>query len=249
MADGDLRVPLSMIQKVTGKRMLQSHLEAPPVTCQTKADVTELLALRERINAREGAEAKVSINDLVVKAVARALVANPRVNSVLDGNDVIYRKAINIGVAVATPHGLLVPVIRGADRLALTELASRSSVLASRARERKLAPQEFEGGTFTVSNIGMYGVTAFTPIINPPQAAILGVCAVEEELKVIGKDRTAAVEDLMAAIVNRTLAIGVRQVMGLSLTFDHRVLDGVEAALFLKGVKDMLENPLMALIL
>jgi pyruvate dehydrogenase E2 component (dihydrolipoamide acetyltransferase) len=190
----------------------------------------------------------------VLKAVARALVAHPRLNSVLDGNDVIYRKAVNIGVAVATPQGLVVPVLRGADKLALTELASRSRELAVKARDRTLSPGDFEGGTFTVSNIGMYGVTMFTPIINPPQAAILGVCAVEEELKLIAKDgkasgnRALGVADLEAAIRDRTVSIEAHQVMGLSLTFDHRVLDGVEAAVFLQGLKNMLENPLMSLI-
>lgn len=228
LADGDRRVPLSSIQKVTGRRMLQSHLEIPPVTCQARADVTELLVMRERINA--GADAKITINDMVVRATARVLAAHPRVNSVLDGADVIYRKAIDIGVAVATPQGLLVPVVRAADTLSLAALAARTRELAAKAREKKLAPGDLEGGSFTVSNVGMYGIIAFTPIINLPQAAILGVCAVEESLALVGGNVT------------------VRRLMGLSLTFDHRVLDGAEAALFLKGIKDALENPLMVLV-
>jgi len=228
LADGDRRVPLSSIQKVTGRRMLQSHLEIPPVTCQARADVTEMLVMRERINA--GADAKITINDMVVRATARVLAAHPRVNSVLDGTDVIYRKAIDIGVAVATPQGLLVPVVRAADTLSLAALAARTRELAAKAREKKLAPAELEGGSFTISNVGMYGITAFTPIINLPQAAILGVCAVEESLALVGGNVT------------------VRKLMGLSLTFDHRVLDGAEAALFLKGIMDALENPLMVLV-
>ena len=228
LADGDSRVPLSSIQKVTGRRMLQSHLEIPPVTCQARADVTEMLVMRERINA--GADAKITINDMVVRATARVLAAHPRVNSVLDGTDVIYRKAIDIGVAVATPQGLLVPVVRAADTLSLAALAARTRELAAKAREKKLAPAELEGGSFTISNVGMYGITAFTPIINLPQAAILGVCAVEESLALVGGNVT------------------VRKLKGLSLTFDHRVLDGAEAALFLKGIKDALENPLMVLV-
>jgi pyruvate dehydrogenase E2 component (dihydrolipoamide acetyltransferase) len=227
-AEGDTRVPLSSIQKVTGRRMLQSHLEIPPVTIQGKADVTEMLSMRERINA--GAEAKVTINDMVLRAVARALAAHPRVNSVLDGNDVVCRKAIDIGLAVATPQGLVVPVVRGADRLPLAGLAARTGELATKAREKKLSPADFEGGTFTVSNVGMYGVTAFTPIINQPQAAILGVCAIEEELYLAGG------------------AVAARKRLGLSLTFDHRILDGAEAAQFLKGLIDVLENPLMILV-
>ena len=228
LADGDRRVPLSPIQKITGRRMLQSHLEIPPVTCQARADVTELLVMRERINA--GADAKITINDMVVRATARVLAAHPRVNSVLDGTEVIYRKAIDIGVAVATPQGLLVPVVRAADTLSLAALAARTRELAAKAREKKLAPAELEGGSFTISNVGMYGITAFTPIINLPQAAILGVCAVEESLALVGGNVT------------------VRKLMGLSLTFDHRVLDGAEAALFLKGIMDALENPLMVLV-
>ena len=228
IANGDTRVPLSSIQKITGRRMQQSHLEIPAVTCQTRADVTELLAMRERIN--EGAEAKVTINDMVVRAAAKALAAHPRVNSVLDGAEVIYRKAIDIGLAVATPQGLLVPVVRAADTLTLAALAARTHELAAKAREKTLAPAELEGGSFTVSNLGMYGITGFTPIINQPQAAILGVCAVEESLALVGG------------------ALTTRKLMGLSLTFDHRILDGAEAALFLKGIKDSLENPLMVLV-
>jgi pyruvate dehydrogenase E2 component (dihydrolipoamide acetyltransferase) len=228
LADGDRRVPLSSIQKITGRRMLQSHTEIPPVTCQAKADVTDMLAMRERINA--GSEAKVTVNDMVMRATARALAAHPRVNSVLDGQEVVYRKAIDIGFAVATPEGLLVPVVRGADALSLAALAARTRELAARAKEKKLPPADMEGGTFTVSNMGMYGITAFTPIINQPQAAILGVCAIEEELHLAAGSVVA------------------RRVMGLSLTFDHRVLDGAEAALFLKEVKDSLENPLMILV-
>ncbi len=229
-AAGDTRVPLSSIQKVTGRRMLQSHLEIPPVTIQGKADVTEMLSMRERINAGAGADAKVTVNDMVLRAVARALAANPRVNSVLDGSDVVCRKAIDIGLAVATPQGLVVPVVRGADTLPLAALAARTRELAARAREKKLSQADFEGGTFTVSNVGMYGVTAFTPIINQPQAAILGVCAIEEELHLVAG------------------AVAARKVLGLSLTFDHRILDGAEASVFLKGLKDVLENPLMILV-
>jgi pyruvate dehydrogenase E2 component (dihydrolipoamide acetyltransferase) len=133
-------------------------------------------------------------------------------------------------VAVATPQGLLVPVVRAADTLSLAALAARTRELAAKAREKKLEPGDLEGGSFTISNMGMYGITAFTPIINLPQAAILGVCAVEESLVLVGGSVTA------------------RKLMGLSLTFDHRVLDGAEAALFLKGIKDALENPLMVLV-
>jgi pyruvate dehydrogenase E2 component (dihydrolipoamide acetyltransferase) len=228
MANGDTRVPLTQIQRITGRRTLQAHLEIPPVTIHGKADVTDLLSLRERMNAT--GPVKTSVNDWILKAVAKALVANPRANAVLDGNDVIYRKAIDIGMAVATPRGLLVPVVRGVDALGIGELAARTRDLAERAREGKLTPKEMEPGTFSVSNMGMYGVTAFTPIINQPQVAILGACAIEQELKLVGGQVVA------------------RSFMGLSLTFDHRVLDGAEAALYLKSLRELMESPLTMLM-
>jgi pyruvate dehydrogenase E2 component (dihydrolipoamide acetyltransferase) len=226
-AAGDQRVPLTQIQKITGRRVLQSHLEIPPVTCQTKADVSELLLVREKLNA--AADRKATINDWVLKAVAKTLQANPRVNSVLDGTDVVYRRAIDIGMAVATPRGLLVPVVRGVDSLTLGDLAAATRDLSTRAKEGKLAPRDMEAGTFSVSNMGMLGITAFTPIINQPQVAILGVCSIEQELR-LDNGQVAA-----------------HSMIGLSLTFDHRVLDGAEAALFLKSMKELLENPLVIL--
>jgi pyruvate dehydrogenase E2 component (dihydrolipoamide acetyltransferase) len=228
MANGDTRVALSQIQRITGRRTLQAHLEIPPVTIHGKADVTDLMALRERMNAT--GPVKTSVNDWILKAAAKALVANPRANAVLDGNDVVYRKAIDIGMAVATPRGLLVPVVCGVDALGIGELAARTRDLAERAREGKLTPKEMVPGTFSVSNMGMYGVTAFTPIINQPQVAILGACAIDQELKLVGGVVTA------------------RSFMGLSLTFDHRVLDGAEAALYLKSLRELMESPLTMLM-
>ena len=189
--------------------------------------MSELLLVREKLNA--AADRKATINDWVLKAVAKALQANPRVNSVLDGTDVVYRRAIDIGMAVATPRGLLVPVVRGVDSLTLGDLATATRDLSTRAKEGKLTPREMEAGTFSVSNMGMLGITAFTPIINQPQVAILGVCAIEQELRLIDGQ------------------VAARSVIGLSLTFDHRVLDGAEAALFLKSMKELLENPLVIL--
>jgi pyruvate dehydrogenase E2 component (dihydrolipoamide acetyltransferase) len=226
------RLALTPIQKTTGKRLLQSHTEIPCVTCQAKADVSELLSVREHLNAAlSGTEqaAKTTINDWVLKAVAKALQANPRLNSVLDGGELVYRLDIDIGMAVATPRGLLVPVLRAVDSLSLGQVALRSRELSVRAKEGKLSARELEAGTFTVSNLGMYGISSFTPIINQPQVAILGVCAIEQELHMIDTQ------------------VKARSVMGLSLTFDHRALDGVEAALFLKSLRELLENPLMIL--
>jgi pyruvate dehydrogenase E2 component (dihydrolipoamide acetyltransferase) len=224
----DELVKLTKIQKITGKRMVQSHTEIPVVTENAKADVTELLAMRKSLNESLGV--KISINDFVMLATARMLRLNPRMNSSLaEGDQVLYKGRINIGMAVATPKGLLVPVIKDADMYSLTGMSAAAKGLSMKGRDGKLHMEEMEGGTFTVSNVGMFGVTSFTPIINQPEAGILGVCAVEDQLKMIGGE-----------IVNR-------QIMGLSLTFDHRVVDGAEAAVAIKTLKDFLEAPLTIL--
>jgi pyruvate dehydrogenase E2 component (dihydrolipoamide acetyltransferase) len=222
---GDRRFPLTTIQKITGERMTRSHQEIPAVSMDIPADVTEMLEVRRRIN--ESIPEKISINDIVLKAAAMALREHERINAVLDGDHLIFRREINIGMAVATDRGLLVPVISEADRLSLRELSRRASDLAHKAREGGLSALEMEGGTFTVTNIGKFGVTSFTPIINQPQAAILGVCAIEDKVRI---DQGS---------------VEVRKVMGLSLRFDHRVVDGAEAASFFSRVRNLLENPLL----
>jgi pyruvate dehydrogenase E2 component (dihydrolipoamide acetyltransferase) len=224
----DTRVPLTNIQRITGKRMLESRLTIPDVTQNTRADVTKMLVLRKELNEKPGI--KITVNDFILAAVAKALEANPRLNSILDGNELIYKGSINLGMAVATEQGLLVPVIRNAHTLSLRQLSAQAADLAGRAREGRLKAEEMGGGTFTVSNVGMFGVTAFTPIINPPEAAILGVCSVEDELRLEGEKVVS------------------RKIMGLSLTFDHRIVDGAEAAVFIKTLKDLLESPVVILV-
>ena len=223
----DKYVNLTGIQKITGKRMLQSHTEIPVVTENAKADVTELLEMRKSLNA--SLNASISINDFVMLATARALRLNPRMNSLLEGDRILYKGQINLGMAVATPRGLLVPVIQEADTYSISSFAAASRAMVEKGRAGKIQPAEMDGGTFTVSNIGMYGITSFSPIINQPQAGILGVCAIEDQLKMT--------EDV----------IENRKIMGLSLTFDHRVVDGAEAALFVKTLIDFLEAPLTIL--
>ena len=227
------RVALTNIQRVTGRRMSESRQTIPEVTLHIRADVTRLLELREELNldlAASGAKAKITINDFVLTATVRALLANPRINSTLDGADLVYKGSVNLGMAVATERGLLVPVIHNAQDYTLAGLSSAAASLAAKAREEKLSPNEMSGGTFTVSNIGMFGINAFTPIINPPEAAILGVCAVEDELKLEGEK-----------VINR-------KKMGLSLAFDHRIVDGAGASIFLKNIKDILESPLLIVV-
>jgi pyruvate dehydrogenase E2 component (dihydrolipoamide acetyltransferase) len=225
----DRRVPFTPIQRITGERLSRSHAEIPSVTVFAVADATDFLRLREEVNAMGGL--KVSINDLILRACAKALVANPRANAVVDGDGLLLKGDVDIGIAVATDAGLLVPTLRNADRLALADLSLRARDLAERARSRRLRPDELEGGTFTISNIGMYGVTGFTPIINQPQVGILGIGAIEERLALDGNGAPV-----------------VRKALHLSFTFDHRALDGAESATFLKAVKTLIETPLLILI-
>ncbi|MDR0400077.1 MAG: 2-oxo acid dehydrogenase subunit E2 [Treponema sp.] len=223
----DTRIPLTSVQRITGRRMLESRQTIPDVTEHTRADVTRMLEIRKELNEQPGM--RITVNDFVLAAAARALESHPRMNSVLDGNELVCRGSVNLGVAVATERGLLVPVIRDAQGLGLRQISAKAAELAAKAREGRLSGADTGGGTFTVTNVGMYGITLFTPIINPPEAAILGVCAIEDELRLAG---------------DKVLS---RKLMGLSLSFDHRIADGADSALFLKTVKDLLESPLLVL--
>lgn len=220
---------LKGMRKVVAERMLQSHLEIPPVTQNMKIDVTKLIEFRKSVNeTRE--EKKFSINDFVLKAVAKALVKNPHIMVSLIDGQIFQNSNVNIGMAVSTDTGLIVPVINDADKLSLEALSSKAKDLALRARENKLDMDEYKGSTFTVSNLGMFGVESFTPIINQPDAAILGVCSVEDEL---------ALED--GVVVQK-------KKMKISLTYDHRLLDGAVAAKFQQEIKKLLENPMEILL-
>ena len=221
------RKPLRGMRKIIGDRMLKSHIEAPPVTLNIKADVTRLSLIRSELNEALGV--KVSYNDFIMKAVGLALKDSPNINVSIEGSDVLYKEDINVGMAVALSEGLIVPVIKNINRLSVREIALKSKELSQKARDGKLLLDDYTGGTFTVSNLGMYDIVSFTPIINPPESGILGVCVVEEELKMIGDK------------------IEKRSMMGLSFTHDHRVIDGAQGAVFLKKIKSLLENPLLIL--
>ena len=222
-------VKLAGMRKVVAQRMLQSHTEIPPVTQNTKVDVTELMKFRKMLLAETGS--KYSVNDLILKATAKCLRAHPEVLVSLDGDQVIQRAHVNLGMAVALDAGLIVPVIRDADRLGLDALSAAAKDLASRAKSNKLTPDEYKGSTFSVSNLGMFGIETFTPIVNQPDAAILGVCAVEDEL-----------------VMDDQGGISKHQVMRLSFTYDHRLIDGAVAAKFVMALRDLLEKP-MSIIL
>jgi len=227
---GDEVVKMSKMRKIVAERMSASAREIPAVSQDIKADVTKLLALRAQIN--EGRENRVSLNDFVLKAVAKSLRAHMEVNASLDGaGGIIRHHEINVGMAVAVPGGLMVPVIRGADTKSLEALSNEAKDLAVRARDSSLDASQLQGSTFSVSNLGMYGITSFTPIINQPNAAILGVCAVED---VVALDKEGQLYN--------------KKMMTLSLTYDHRLLDGAEAAEFQKTLKTLLEDPLQVIL-
>jgi len=228
-SEGPIRKKMEGMRRIIAERMLQSHLQAPPVTQHMRADVTELLALRKQLNDIK--EDRISLNDFAMKATSMALREHPEMNVSVEGDELVYHSEINLGMAVALEDGLIVPVIQAADQLSLTELARKTRDLAGRAREKRLGPDEIMGGTFTVSNMGTFDLFAFTPILNPPEAGILGVCTVEKHLQLAGEK------------------IEERSLMGLSLTFDHRAIDGAQSALFLGRIRSLLERPLEILIL
>lgn len=229
LMEGDTVSKLAGMRKVVAQRMLQSHTEIPPVTQNTKVDVTELMKFRKMLLAETGN--KYSVNDLILKATAKCLRQHPEVLVSLDGDQVIQRAHVNLGMAVALDAGLIVPVIRDADRMGLDALSAAAKDLASRAKSNKLTPDEYKGSTFSVSNLGMFGIETFTPIVNQPDAAILGVCAVEDEL-----------------VMDDEGNISKHQVMRLSFTYDHRLIDGAVAAKFVMALRDLLEKP-MSIIL
>jgi pyruvate dehydrogenase E2 component (dihydrolipoamide acetyltransferase) len=209
--------------------MAASHDAVPAVTLNAEADMTELLARREalpagRREATAGA-ARPSVNDLLVYAVSRVLPEHPRVNAHLEGEELLLFERVNLGVAVAVEDGLVVPVITGAAERDLADLTAEGRRLAKAARAGSLKPEELEGATFSVTNLGMFGVTSFNPIINLPQVGILGVGT--------ATPRLARTDD--GEIVERRF-------MTLSFTFDHRAMDGAGAARFLQDVCSLLEQ-------
>jgi pyruvate dehydrogenase E2 component (dihydrolipoamide acetyltransferase) len=218
-------VELTPTQATVARRMAQSAAEIPSFTVSADADVSEVVALR-RGARKESADAP-SLNDFVVKAAALALREFPRFNaSYVDGRIECYSR-VNVGVAVAADDALLVPVVADADRITLAEIAAETRRLAEGARTRSLRPDELQGGTFTVSNLGMFGVRSFTAIVNLPQTAILAV----------GSVRRAPVEDGAGVVF--------RDVMTLMLTCDHRVVYGADGARFLSRLCELLERPLV----
>ena len=219
-----VRVPLRGARRVTARRMLESLQTTAQLTLHAPADARALLSLRERLKSgAAGADLRaVTINDLLHLAVARTLPAHPALNAQLVDDHILQHQDVHLGFAVDSPRGLYVPVIRDADRLGLQQLASEARRLAQACREGRVRPEELEGGTFTVSNLGAYGIESFTPVLNPPQAGILGVGAIH--LKAVADDG----------------GVAFRPHISLSLTIDHQVLDGAPAARFLQDLAQVL---------
>ena len=229
LMDGDAVARMTPMRRTVSQRMLQSHTEIPPVTQVTKVDVTELMHLRREILEKTGK--KYSVNDFLLAAVSKMLRAHPEMRVSYADGQVIRRAHVNLGMAVALDGGLIVPVIRDADTKSMDALAEAARDLAARARNNQLTADEYQGSTFSVTNLGMFGVESFTPIINQPDAAILGVGCVDDELRM---------DD--AGNIRR------HQVMRLSLTYDHRLIDGAVAARFAAELRDMLQAPIRILL-
>lgn len=224
-------IPYSGMRKAIGDNMSRSWAAAARVTHHVAVNIAKLLEFRKMINEDLENEGKVSLTDLLIKITARALEIRPDINVSLDGSNIKIMKEINIGVAVALEKGLVVPVVKNANKQSLFQVSAQVRDLARKARENRLSLDEMSGGTFTVTNLGAYGsVDFFTPIINQPESAILGIGRTVETPVVIDGQVT------------------VRPMMGLSLAFDHRVIDGAPAAEFLAVLIKLLEKPAKAVL-
>jgi len=218
-------VPVSALRKTIAQRLLASHRNSVPVTLTTNVDASNLVNLRNQFKASPEIGGVPSFTDFVVKLLGIALPKHPFLNARWRDEEIEHSRSIHIGVAVDTEAGLLVPVVRNVQQLPLKEVAIQTRKLIARARSRQLCAEEMQGGTFTVTNLGAYGIDAFTPIINQPESAILGMGRIQKQPVVMGD------------------AIVIRERLTLNLTFDHRVVDGAPAARFLQTVTMLIENP------
>jgi pyruvate dehydrogenase E2 component (dihydrolipoamide acetyltransferase) len=223
---GFVDTPLTQIRKTIARRLAQSIGPIPTFYLTARVDMERVAEARESLNAAAGDQGKVSFNDIILKAVATALAQHPECNAWWQDDHIRYWHTVDIGMAVAVEDGLITPVIRGAQAKSLRQIAAESRDLAARARERKLKPEEYTGSTFSVSNLGMFDIEHFTAIINPPEAGILAVGSIAP----------------VPAVVNGQ--IQVRRQMRMTMSCDHRVIDGATGAKFMKTLTLLLENPL-----
>lgn len=221
-------IPVSQMRKTIAARLAESKFTAPHFYLTMEFEMDTVLAARERMNAN--GDVKISVNDIIVKACAMALKKHPQVNSSWLGDKIRINHHVNIGVAMAVEDGLLVPVVRFADQKAISSISSEVKEFSKKAKDKKLQPQDWAGNTFTISNLGMFGIEEFTAIINPPDACILAVGSVKDTVAVLDGD------------------IVVKKVMKATLSCDHRVVDGVVGSKFLLTLKDYLEDPIKMLV-
>lgn len=223
------RIELTNVRKVIATRLLEAKQTIPHFYLETDAEAGALLDLRRRINADLEREQRVTVNDLVVKATAMALRRVPEVNSAWGGDHIVRHRAVHVAVAVAVDDGLFTPVVRNTDRKGIREIAGEIRSLVQKTRAGKLMPEEYQGGTFSVSNLGMYGIDAFAAVINPPEGGILAVGAAAERP------------------VARDGAVMAAPVMTLTLSGDHRVIDGAVGARWLAELRQLIEHPALML--
>ena len=222
-------VQLTSVRKTIARRLTDAWM-APVFQLGVSADMTEALALRERLVERVAEDdVRPTVNDVLVKLAAAALMRHPAINGTFTGEEIHRYPTANVGIAVAAPAGLVVPVVRSAERLTIQEIARVRADLVTRARDGKLTLQDFEEGTFTISNLGMFGVEQFVAVLNPPQVAILAVGAVKQEAVVVDGE------------------IDVAPMLHMTLTCDHRAIDGSEGADFLRTLVALVEEPALAL--
>ncbi|MBP9153094.1 MAG: 2-oxo acid dehydrogenase subunit E2, partial [Flavobacteriales bacterium] len=220
-------VEVSQMRKVIARRLAESKFSAPHFYLTMKIDMDAMIDARDSINSVS--KIKISFNDLVIKAAAVSLKEHPQVNASWMGDYIRYNQHVHIGVAVAVPDGLLVPVVRFADTKRLSEISNEVKDFVLRANDKKLQPKDWEGNTFTISNLGMFGIDEFTAIINPPDSCIMAVGGIEE----------------IPVVKNGQIVPG--NVMKVTLSCDHRVVDGASGAKFLKTFKKLMENPVLLL--
>ncbi|MDR1042890.1 MAG: 2-oxo acid dehydrogenase subunit E2 [Clostridiales Family XIII bacterium] len=226
-------VPYEGVRKIIGEKLAMSKFTAPHLYFTQKVDLTELIQTRKSVNEKQ--ERKTSVTDYIARACVIALQKYQEMNSSLVENRIESYANVNLGIAVASPTGLIVPVIKNAQALSVVELSKAALPLFDKAREGKLKPDEYSGGTFTISNLGMFGIENFTAIINPPEVGILAISS--------AKDEPVVVAD---ASGEKTIAI--RPMMNITLSVDHRLIDGLLAAQFVTEVKRLLESPIELLI-
>lgn len=226
-------IPYQGVRKIIGDRLSASKAEAPHVYFTHKINAEQLLEVRKHANNDPGF--KISVTDCIVKATTMALQQFPEMNASLRGEVIEQYSCINMGIAVASPTGLIVPVVRDCQTMSVSEIARETAALVEKAREGKLRPDEYSGGTFTISNLGMFGIENFTAVINPPEAGILAVSAIKDSVVVLEKGDGGK-------------EIAVRPMLNITLSVDHRVVDGLLAAQFIGHIKELLEQPVRLFI-